>query len=37
MQSHAIYDDKNNSKESLHILEDSASSVQASDIEQAIF
>ena len=33
MQSHAIYDDKNNSKESLHILEDNASGVQIGDTE----
>ena len=36
LQSQAIYDDKNDSKKSLHILEDSASGVQVGDIEQAI-
>ena len=32
----AIYDDKNNSKKSLHTLEDCASGVQVGDIEQVI-
>ena len=36
LQSQAIDDDKNNSKKSLHILEDGASSVQVGDSEQAI-
>ena len=31
---HAIYDDKNNSKKIVHILEDNASVVQVCDIEQ---
>ena len=34
LQSLAIYDDKNNSKKSLHILEDGVSGVQVGDIEQ---
>ena len=34
LQSQAIYDDKKNSKKSLHVLEDSASGVQVGDIEQ---
>ena len=37
LQSQVIYDDKNNSKTGLHILEDAASSVQVGDIEEAIF
>ena len=37
LQSQAIfYDKKNNSKKSLHILEDGASGVQVGDIEQVI-
>ena len=35
LQSQAIYDDNNNSKKNLHILEDGASGVQVGDIEQA--
>ena len=35
-QSQAIYDDKNNSKKSLYMLENDASGVQVGDIEQAI-
>ena len=31
-----IYDDKNKSKRSLHILEDGASGVQVGDIDQTI-
>jgi hypothetical protein len=34
LQSQAIYDDKNNSKNVLHILKDGASDVQVGDIEQ---
>ena len=34
--SNLIYDDKINSKKSLHILEDGASGVQVGDIEQVI-
>ena len=34
LQSLEIYDDKNNSKKSLHILEDGVSGVQVGDIEQ---
>ena len=36
LQGQAIYDDKNNSKKSLHILTDDASGVQVGDVEQAI-
>ena len=35
LQSQAIYDDKENSKKTLHILEDNVSGVQVSVIEQA--
>jgi hypothetical protein len=35
LQSQAIYDDKNNSKKSLHILKDTASGVHVGGIEQA--
>jgi hypothetical protein len=34
-QSCAIYDDKNNSHKTLHILKDNASDVQVDDIGQA--
>ena len=34
LQSQVIYNDKQNSKKSLHILEDDASGVQVGDIEQ---
>ena len=36
LQSQAVFDDKNNSKKSLHILEDGASGVQVGNIEQVI-
>ena len=36
LQSQANYDDKKDSKKSLHILEDGASGVQVDDIEQVI-
>ena len=36
LQSQAIYDDKKNSKDSLHILEDGASGVRVGDIKQTI-
>ena len=36
LQSKANYGDKNNSKISVHILEDGASGVQVGDIEQLI-
>ena len=31
-----MYDDQNNSKTSLHILEDNASGVEVGDIEQVV-
>ena len=36
LHSQEIYDDKKNSKKSLHILEDGTSGVQVGDIEQMI-
>ena len=36
LKSQAIYDDKNNFKKILHVLEDGASGVQIGDIEETI-